>query len=320
MSFRREKYVPRGGPDGGDGGQGGNVVFVVDDRLNTLSDFRRRRRFWAQNGENGRSKSQHGRSGKDLIIPVPPGTLVRDAATRRVLQDLTRPGERWIAARGGRGGKGNERFKSSTRQAPFHAQRGRPGQERLLELELKLIADVGLVGEPNAGKSTFLARVTNATPKIADYPFTTLDPVLGVCDLLDHRSLVLCDIPGLIEGAHKGTGMGHRFLKHIERTRVLLILIDITLGAQGVLLSYATLMDELKGYHEHLAQKPHIVALNKIDLLGDLWPEKVEETISMLPVEKGRCFAISAATGAGILELLEQLHAEVKARPSGTKR
>ncbi len=308
VSFRRERFVPRGGPDGGDGGKGGDVVFIVDPSLNTLYDFRRKKRFCAENGEPGRGKSQHGRSGKELVVRVPPGTLVKDPETGQVLKDLTSPGMRWIAARGGKGGKGNERFKSATRQAPTFAQPGLPGQERWLDLELKLIADVGLVGEPNAGKSTFLARVTHATPKIADYPFTTINPVLGVCDLGDNRSLVICDIPGLIEGAHKGIGMGHRFLKHIERTKILLILIDVTKGMEGVKKSFKTLIEELKGYSKRLLKKEMVVALNKIDLLG---PEKehILRALAMPFEKKGiRCQGISAATGEGIPHLLETLY------------
>ena len=308
VSFRRERFVPRGGPDGGDGGRGGDVVFVVDPSLNTLSDFRRKKRFCAENGQAGRGKSQHGRSGKDLIVRVPPGTIVRDPETGHILKDLTAPGEKWIAARGGKGGKGNERFKSATRQAPNYAQPGLPGQERWLDLELKLIADVGLVGEPNAGKSTFLSRVTAATPKIADYPFTTINPILGVCDLSDLRSLVFCDIPGLIEGAHKGVGMGQRFLRHIERTAILLILIDVTKGMEGIERSFETLMKELEGYSKELLKKDIVVALNKIDLLG---PEKDATLRAMTKPFKARgikCFGISAATGEGIPRLLEILY------------
>ncbi|OCC14260.1 GTP-binding protein Obg [Dissulfuribacter thermophilus] len=307
VSFRRERYVPRGGPDGGDGGKGGDVVFVVDPSLNTLSEFRRKKRFIAQRGEAGRGKSQHGRAGKDLVVRVPPGTIVKDAETGRILKDLTTPGTRWIAARGGKGGKGNERFKSATRQAPRFAQPGRPGEERWLDLELKLIADVGLVGEPNAGKSTFLSRVTSARPKIADYPFTTIRPMLGVADLTDERTLVIADIPGLIEGAHKGIGMGHQFLKHIERTKVLLIILDLSLGKAAALKSFETLMNELSGYHDSLNRKPLVVALNKIDLLGVSERSECVELCNYF-IQKGiSCHPISGVTGEGVAQLLETL-------------
>ena len=299
VAFRREKYVPFGGPAGGDGGKGGDVILVVSPHLNTLSHFEHKVHFRAERGRNGGSFNRTGASGEDLLIEVPPGTVVRDAETGELIADLTQPGQRVIVARGGRGGRGNARFKSPTNQAPRMAEKGEPGEERWLLLELKLIADIGIVGVPNAGKSTLLSVVSAARPKIADYPFTTLTPNLGVA-LVGDREVVLADIPGLVEGAHRGVGLGHSFLRHIERTRLLIHLLD---GAgTDPLGDFVQINTELALYDPKLAEKPQIVALNKIDLpqAQALWP-KVEAEIRAkgYPV-----MAISGVTHQGVRELL----------------
>ncbi len=302
VSFRREKYVPLGGPDGGNGGKGGDVYLVVEPSLNTLVHFRHRVHFKAESGKHGRGKNQHGRSGKDLYIPVPPGTVVYDDETGELLADLVEPGQKARVARGGRGGRGNAAFKSPTNQAPRLAERGEPGEERWLRLELKLIADVGIVGVPNAGKSTLLSRVTAAKPKIADYPFTTLQPNLGVVQI-DHRDFVLADIPGLIEGAHTGAGLGDKFLRHIERCRVLIHLLNgISPDPLG---DWEAINQELALFNPRLARKPQIVALNKIDLpeARRRWPE-VQEALRARGVEP---IAISAVTGEGVPTLLRRV-------------
>ncbi|HEY63391.1 MAG TPA: GTPase ObgE [Caldilineae bacterium] len=299
VSFRREKYVPMGGPDGGDGGRGGNIYLVVDPSLNTLVHFRQRVHFKAQRGAHGRGKNQHGRSGEDLYIPVPPGTVVYDDETGELLADLVTPGQKALVARGGRGGRGNAAFKSPTNQAPRIAERGEPGEERWLRLELKLIADVGIVGVPNAGKSTLLARVTAAKPKIADYPFTTLVPNLGVVQV-DHRDFVMADIPGLIEGAHSGAGLGDQFLRHIERCRVLIHLLNgLSPDPIG---DWEAINQELELFNPHLADKPQVVAFNKMDLpeVRERWPE-VRRALQERGVDP---LAISAVTGEGVQELL----------------
>ncbi len=310
VSFRREKYVPRGGPDGGDGGLGGNVVFEVDGGLNTLHPFRHKRRFMAENGKAGRNKKQHGRTGRDVVVRVPPGTVVRDLETRLLVADLTEPGQRWIAARGGRGGKGNARFATSTNQAPNYAQPGLPGQERKLLLELKLLADIGLVGAPNAGKSTLLSRVSRANPKIADYPFTTLVPHLGVVELPGERSFVMADIPGLIEGAHQGAGMGLDFLRHVERSGVLLHLIDVSQGADKAYATYRMICAELGNFHPSLLEKPAVIALNKTDIVSE---EELTRVEGRFLGEGLEVFHISAYTGEGVDHLLEHLYSKLKA-------
>jgi GTP-binding protein len=300
VAFRREKFVPHGGPAGGDGGKGGDVVFVVNPHLNTLHRFSRKRHFKAERGEHGRGKNQAGASGADLVIELPPGTVVRDADTGKALADLTEPGERFIAVRGGRGGRGNSRFASATNQAPRMAERGESGGEQWLDLELKLLADVGLVGLPNAGKSTLLAAVSAARPKIADYPFTTLQPHLGVVVLDDYTSMVLADIPGLIEGASQGAGLGHEFLRHVERTRLLIHMLD---GAgEDPLEAFDTLNAELAAFDAGLAAKPQIVAFNKMDMpdAQALWPLVHQEL-----QERGcEVMAISGLTRLGTRELL----------------
>ncbi len=305
VSFRRERFVPRGGPDGGDGGDGGSVVFVVNTGLNTLLPFRRRGHFKAGKGKAGRGKNQHGKNGPDIIIEVPPGTLIKDPDTGRVLADLTDPGRPWIAARGGRGGRGNARFVSPTCQAPRYAQPGIPGEERWLLLELKLIADVGLIGAPNAGKSTLLSRISAARPRIAPYPFTTLVPNLGVVELSDERSMVVADIPGLIEGAHKGIGMGIDFLRHIERTRVLVYVIDASQGEKAIWHDYQVLMKEIGEYHGPLLERPQVIALNKIDIIKDVDREAAKR---VLAGEGHEVYLISALTGYGLTSLLEGVY------------
>jgi GTP-binding protein len=300
VAFRREKYVPFGGPAGGDGGKGGDVLLTVDTHLNTLYRFSRRHHFKAENGQHGRGKNQHGASGEDVRIPVPPGTIVYDADGNDLLGDLTEPGQELVVAKGGRGGRGNARFATSTNQAPRVAEHGEPGEERTLHLELKLLADVGLVGMPNAGKSTLLAAVTAARPKIAPYPFTTLQPNLGVVVLDNDTEFVLADIPGLIEGASEGKGLGHEFLRHVERTRVLIHLLDGL--SDDPLADLAAINHELEAFGHDLAQKPQLIALNKLDepQVRERWP-KIE---AVLKAQGHKPMAISALAREGTRELL----------------
>jgi GTP-binding protein len=265
VSFRREKFVPRGGPDGGDGGNGGNVTLMAREGRSTLLDFRYRRHYRAGNGQHGGGARKTGRDGEDVVIEVPVGTLVKDHATGDVLADLETPGSSFVVAEGGRGGRGNARFATPTDRAPRRADEGGKGRERVVDLELKLIADVGIVGLPNAGKSTLLSKLSSARPRIGDYPFTTLSPVLGLVRHGVDGAFVAADLPGLIEGAHQGKGLGDRFLRHVERTRVLILLIDASEGAPES--AYATLLAELATYGQGLDEKPRLVALNKIDLL-----------------------------------------------------
>ncbi|MCR1900227.1 GTPase ObgE [Irregularibacter muris] len=308
VAFRREKYVPDGGPAGGDGGRGGDVIFVVDSGLRTLMDFRYKRKHVAQNGENGGNSKMSGKDGKDLIIKVPPGTLVKDKESGRIIADLVETGEEKVIAKGGKGGRGNQHFATSTRQAPRFAEGGVVGQERSVVLELKLLADVGLLGFPNVGKSTFLAAVTKARPKIADYHFTTLTPNLGVVQWKGGNSFVMADIPGIIEGAHQGTGLGHQFLRHVERTKLLIHVLDAS-GIEGrdPIEDFDTINGELIKYNEKLAQRRQIVALNKIDLIPE---EEQEETwgIKRQLEEKGfEVYLISAATKKDIDKLLDRV-------------
>jgi GTP-binding protein len=306
VSFRREKYVPKGGPDGGDGGKGGDIVLEVDRNLGTLLDFRYRRHYAAEPGGHGRGSDQKGRDGSDCVIRVPHGTVVRLADSGAELADLIQSEQRFIAARGGRGGRGNARFKSPTRQAPRYAQPGESGETRWLALELKLLADVGLMGLPNAGKSTLLARISAARPKIAPYPFTTLVPQLGIVRLRDERSCVVADIPGLIEGAHEGKGLGHQFLRHIERTRLLLHLVDMTSpGKDAPLIHFETVNRELLAYASQLAEKPQVVVATKLDVPSakQAW----ERFQSALAGRGFRVYAISAVTGEGIGTLLDEI-------------
>jgi GTP-binding protein len=308
--FRREKYVPRGGPDGGDGGKGGDVILVATPQVNTLVAFSRKQRFIAENGGRGGSSNKTGASAPDLRIEVPLGTVVRDAETGGVLADLTRPGQEVIVAKGGRGGRGNARFATSTNQAPRMAEKGEPGTARTLELELKLIADVGIVGVPNAGKSTLLSVVSNARPKIAPYPFTTLEPNLGVV-LVGDRDMVLADIPGLVEGAHRGVGLGHAFLRHVQRTRVLIHLLDG--AAENPLADFNQINAELALFDEKLAQKPQVVAFNKMDLpeAQARWPS-VEAALR----ERGyETMSISAAAQIRTQELMNRVAAILSALP-----
>jgi GTP-binding protein len=303
VAFRREKFVPRGGPSGGNGGDGGHVILEVDPQLNTLVHFQNRAHFKAGRGAHGKGKNQTGARGEDAVVYVPPGTVVRDADTDEMLGDLTEPGQRVIVAHGGQGGRGNASFATSTRQAPRLAERGAPGEERWLRLELKLLADVGLIGMPNAGKSTLLAAVSAARPKIADYPFTTVQPNLGVVTIGDEYDFVLADLPGLIEGAHEGAGLGHQFLRHIERTRLLVHMLD---GAvEDPLRHFDQINQELHFFKPTLAERPQIVVLNKMDLpdAHDRWPQVAAGVRARgLPV-----FAVSAATGEGVRELMLQV-------------
>ena len=306
VSFRREKYVPKGGPDGGDGGRGGDVLLRVDARVRTLLDCREQPRYRARSGRAGQGGNRTGRDGEDLVIGVPPGTVVRDAGSREIVADLQRAGEEFRAARGGRGGRGNARFATATRQAPRYADPGEGGEERVLELELKLIADIGLVGLPNAGKSTLLARVTRARPRIADYPFTTLEPNLGIVALEGPRTFVVADLPGLIAGASEGRGLGLQFLRHIERTRVLAFLVDASADdARGTL---ALLEREIENYGTVLAAKPRVVVLSKADLVPPQehagWPARAG-----LPEAR----LVSAHSGEGVQALLEELWTRIAA-------
>jgi GTPase len=295
-SFRREKFVPMGGPDGGDGGRGGNVVVRGDANLATLLDYTYRDHWVAERGEHGMGANKTGRSGADVVLPVPPGTLIRDADTRELLGEILESGDEMVVAAGGRGGKGNAFFATATNQAPRQWQPGEEGQRRTLELELKLIADVGLVGAPNAGKSTLLSVISAARPKIADYPFTTLSPNLGVVQLSDHRTFVVADIPGIIEGAHAGKGLGLQFLRHIERTRLLAFLIPI--DAMDWQAEYDQLRAEVGQYAAELAAKPHCVVFTKLDLLGEDYTPPIEAP------EAFGVFAISAAARQGLDPLL----------------
>jgi GTP-binding protein len=304
VHFRREKFVPHGGPDGGDGGRGGDVILEVKKTMNTLSAFQHRRRYKAEDGRPGGGNNKTGRSGDDLIINVPPGTSVYDETNSDLVGDLVSPGDRLIIAKGGRGGRGNSRFTNSRNQAPRIAEKGEPVTERELRLELRLIADIGIVGVPNAGKSTLLASVSNARPKIAPYPFTTLEPHLGVAILDEESSLVLADIPGLIEGAHIGVGLGHSFLRHIQRTRVLIHLLDGL--SDDPLLDYAQINSELALFDPDLGNKPQIVAFNKIDLpdVIDRWPEVKERLIDKGANKFSEPIAISAIAKTNLRELL----------------
>ncbi|MEX0451217.1 UNVERIFIED_CONTAM: GTPase ObgE [Spiribacter pallidus] len=302
VSFRREKYIPRGGPDGGDGGRGGSVWLVADPGLNTLADFRHSRRFAAQRGHNGQGRQMTGRSAEDIVIPVPVGTVVRDADTDELLGDLTRSDERLCVAAGGEGGLGNVHFKSSTNRAPRQSVPGTAGERRRLALELRLLADVGLLGLPNTGKSTFLRAVSAARPRVADYPFTTLHPGLGVVRIGPGSSFTVADIPGLIEGAAQGAGLGTRFLRHLSRTRLLLHLVDAgsLLEGRDPVAEVETVAGELQAYHADLAARPRWLVVNKSDLFADNTAETLAETLRQRLEWSGPVFIVSAETGAGI--------------------
>lgn len=311
-SFRREKFIPRGGPDGGDGGRGGSVIFRGVKNLNTLIDFRFKQHFSAQNGAAGRGRCQNGISGQDLILNIPIGTQIFDEESGELIADIMHENEEVILAKGGRGGLGNVNFKSSTNRAPTYAQKGEEGKNLWIRLQLKLLSDAGLLGMPNAGKSTFLSVSTRAKPKIADYPFTTLKPQLGVV-YIDNHEFVLADIPGLIENASEGKGLGDRFLKHIERCGVLLHLIDIS--SENVVDNYSIIRKELKNYNEDLLHKPEIIALNKIDLIDDKdLTKKIKQLQKYLKLQKINTpiFAISTATKTGIDEVLRSLWSSIK--------
>jgi len=304
VSFRREKFIPRGGPDGGDGGKGGDIVFVTTHRKRTLKQFRYKRQFKAPNGGHGQGAQKTGRSGDDLVIEVPPGTIILNGEDGTLIKDMASPDERFVLARGGRGGLGNTRFKSSTNRTPRYAQPGEPGISLAIKLELKLLADVGIIGLPNAGKSTLLSAVSAARPKTADYPFTTLDPCLGVVRTEWAEPFVMADIPGLIEGAHQGAGLGHRFLKHIERTRILLHLIDAqAIDQEQPLAAMDTVNRELTLYNPALGDKPQLIVLNKLDL-----PEAAQKAEIFRQALPGReIVLISAQTAEGIARLTSKL-------------
>jgi GTP-binding protein len=305
VSFRREKYVPRGGPNGGDGGNGGDVVIITNENMSSLLDHKYKQHYKAKRGEHGKGKDQHGKNAETLYIPVPVGTIVIDFDTGEVLGDLTEEGEMLLVAKGGRGGKGNARFATSTNQAPRTAEPGGEGEERTLVLELKLLADVGIIGFPNAGKSTLISRISAARPKVADYPFTTLVPNLGVVSYGEGKSFVIADIPGIIKGAYEGVGLGIQFLKHIERTKLLIHMLDLSpLTRRDPIDDYETLIRELKSYSKELSKKPQIVAPNKIDITESR--EKLEEIKKYFEKKKIRVYPVSSATGEGVKALIRE--------------
>ena len=318
VSFRREKYVPAGGPDGGDGGDGGSVIFEVDEGLNTLVDFRHNRKYQAEHGEDGKKRRCTGRTGRDLIIKVPEGTIIREAASGKIIADMSGDRRRYLILKGGKGGNGNMHYATSTMQAPKYAQPGQPSRTLELRLELKVIADVGLVGFPNVGKSTLLSRASNAKPRIANYHFTTLTPILGVVDLQDARGFVMADIPGLIEGAAEGAGLGHEFLAHIERTKLLIHVVDAA-GSEGrdPVEDIKAINKELASYEAEIGDKKQILAANKCDLLpeGSDALDRIREYCSELGVE---VFPISAASGEGVRELLYHVSGILAKMPAET--
>ncbi len=305
LAFRREKFVPRGGPSGGDGGKGGDVYLECTDRVNTLLHFQYKRLFKAERGRHGEGAQRHGRDGRDVVLQVPPGTQVWSEPGHVLIRDFSAPGERLMVARGGPGGRGNARFATSTNQAPRRVEPGRPGEQLELELSLKLIADVGLIGFPNVGKSTLISRISSAKPKIADYPFTTLVPHLGVVALGDFRTFVVADIPGLIEGAHEGHGLGDRFLKHVERTKVLVHLIDVSDTGRDPLNDFKVIMRELMAFDEDLADRKQLVVASKTDALGE--PSRLSRLQAMCARRRLRFHRISSVTGQGIPELIALL-------------
>ncbi len=305
VSFRRELFVPDGGPDGGDGGDGGDIIFEVDLGLNTLNDFRHIRKYVAEPGEEGGKRNQHGKNGADLVVKVPEGTIIKDADSGRVIADMSGDNKRQVILKGGRGGKGNQHYATATMQAPKYAKPGKPSKELYVILELKVIADVGLVGFPNVGKSTLLSRVTNATPKIANYHFTTLNPNLGVVDLDDANGFVIADIPGLIEGASEGIGLGHEFLKHIERTKVIIHMVDAaSVEGRNPVEDIHTINNELASYNKDLLNKPWVIAANKIDAIYDENESYLDAIKKEFEPEGIKVFPISAVSGKGLKELL----------------
>ena len=304
VSFRRELFVPDGGPDGGDGGNGGDVIFEVDEGLNTLTDYRHKRKYAAQDGQEGGKRNCHGKSGESIVLKVPEGTVIKDAESGKVIADMSGENRRQIILKGGRGGIGNQHFATSTMQAPKYAKPGQPCQELEVMLELKVIADVGLVGFPNVGKSTFLSRVTNAQPKIANYHFTTLSPNLGVVDL-DGDGFVIADIPGLIEGASEGVGLGHEFLRHIERTKVIIHMVDAaSVEGRDPIADIHAINKELNAYNPEIAARPQVIAANKIDAIWDKENDPVEKIRKEFEPEGIKVFPISAVTGQGLKELM----------------
>ncbi|HEX2867642.1 MAG TPA: GTPase ObgE [Ignavibacteriales bacterium] len=307
ISFRREKYVPKGGPSGGDGGKGGDVVIRAHHNLHTLLDFRYKRHYSAENGDKGGNSLKDGKNGSNVIIQVPVGTIIKDRESGNVLADLDHDGKSVVIAKGGIGGRGNSKFATPTNQTPRHAEGGRPGEEKSIALELKLIADVGLVGFPNAGKSTLISVISAAKPKIADYPFTTLEPNLGIVQYKDYQSFVVADIPGIIEGAHTGKGLGIKFLRHIERTGILLFLIEVT--SENYQKDYDTLVNELAGYSEVLLNKKRIVAFSKADLLEESELKKLKK--KKLKRYDGTPLVFSSASGYGLEELKDKLWSEL---------
>lgn len=317
VSFRREKYVPDGGPDGGDGGKGGDVIFVVDEGLNTLTDFRHITKYRAQDGEPGGKRNCHGANGADVVLKVPPGTVIKDSETGKVILDMADKKEPVVLLKGGRGGRGNRNYVTSTMQAPKYAQPGQPAKELIVDLELKCIADVGLVGFPSVGKSTFLARVTNARPKIAEYHFTTLTPNLGVVDLGEHNGFVIADIPGIIEGAAEGVGLGLEFLRHIERTKVIIHIVDAaSVDGRDPINDVKIINEELKKYNKDIESRPTVIAANKIDALDEIGYETVIEMLKEEFEKDGvKIFPISAVSGKGISELLWYVNDLVKNAP-----
>ena len=309
VSFRRELYVPNGGPDGGDGGRGGDIIFVVDEGLNTLTDFRHIRKYVAQSGEEGGKKNQHGKDGKDLIIKVPLGTIIKEDESGMVIADMSDANKRVTVLKGGRGGKGNQHYATATMQVPKYAQPGQKAMELYVRLELKVIADVGLVGYPNVGKSTFLSRVTNAKPKIANYHFTTLNPNLGVVDLDGNKGFVIADIPGLIEGASEGVGLGHEFLKHIERTKVLIHMVDAaSTEGRDPIEDINKINAELEAYNPELMKRPQVIAANKIDAIYEGDESPVDRLKAEFEPKGIKVFGISAVSGKGLKELLYEVH------------
>ena len=317
VSFRREKYVPDGGPDGGDGGKGGDVIFVVDEGLNTLTDFRHITKYRAQDGEPGGKRNCHGANGADVVLKVPPGTVIKDSETGKVILDMADKKEPVVLLKGGRGGRCNRNYVTSTMQAPKYAQPGQPAKELIVDLELKCIADVGLVGFPSVGKSTFLARVTNARPKIAEYHFTTLTPNLGVVDLGEHNGFVIADIPGIIEGAAEGVGLGLEFLRHIERTKVIIHIVDAaSIDGRDPVNDVKIINEELKKYNKDIESRPTVIAANKIDALDEIGYETVIEMLKEEFEKDGvKIFPISAVSGKGISELLWYVNDLVKNAP-----
>jgi len=303
VAFRREKYVPKGGPSGGNGGNGGNVIFIADRNLSTLLDFRYRKNYEARRGDHGGSSLCDGKRGENIIIKVPIGTVIKDSLTEEIIADLDEDGKEFLAAKGGKGGKGNSNFATPTKQTPRFAENGKPGEEKTVILELKLIADVGLVGFPNAGKSTLISVISEAKPKIADYPFTTLEPNLGIVRYKDYRSLTVADIPGIIEGAHEGKGLGLKFLRHIERTKILLIMIDVT--SEDYQKEYKTLIKELDSYSEVLSEKKKILAFSKADLIDEKTMKKVLKR--KIRNYDGPILVFSSATKFQIPELIDEL-------------